>query len=103
LDQGEIDRMIREAEANAAEDKRHKQEAETRNEADALSYQVNRQLKDLGDKIPVHEKARIEQLLNVCRRPLKIMYLLKVSVTFTVTCSKQPIPCPWRLMSRLPV
>ena len=71
LDQGEIDRMVREAEANSAEDKKRRQEVEVRNEADSLVYQVDRQLKDLGDKVPVHEKARIEQLINDLRTALK--------------------------------
>ena len=71
LEQGEIDRMVREAQANAAEDKRRKQEVEARNEADALAYQVDRQLRELGDKIPVHEKARLEDLLNKLQTALK--------------------------------
>lgn len=71
LDQGEIDRMVQEAEANAAEDKQRKQEVETRNEADSLVYQVDRQLKDLGNKAPEHEKARIEGLLNDLKNALR--------------------------------
>jgi len=71
LDKGDIDRMVREAEANAAEDKKRKQEAEARNEADTLVYQVDRQLKELGDKVPVHEKSRIEQLLSDLKAALK--------------------------------
>lgn len=71
LDQGEIDRMVREAEANAAEDKKRRQEIEARNEADSLAYSVDRQLKEYGDKVAVHEKARLEQLLNDLRAALK--------------------------------
>lgn len=71
LDKAEIDRMVNEASIHAAEDKNRKQEIEARNEADSLAYQVDRQLKDLGDKIPVHEKARAEQLLNDLRTALK--------------------------------
>ncbi len=71
LDKPDIDRMVREAEANAAEDKRRRQEVEARNDADSLVYQVERQIKDLGDKVPVHEKARIEQLLNDLKTALK--------------------------------
>ncbi len=71
LDKSEIDRMVREAGANAAEDKRRKQEVEDRNEADSLAYQVDRQIKDLGDKLPVHEKARIDQLLGDLKAALK--------------------------------
>lgn len=71
LDKAEIDRMVNEAGIHAAEDKKRKQEIEARNEADSLAYQVDRQLKELGDKIPVHEKARAEQLLNDLRTALK--------------------------------
>ncbi|MDD4239471.1 MAG: molecular chaperone DnaK [Desulfotomaculaceae bacterium] len=71
LDKGEIDRMVREAEVHAAEDKQRKEEIEARNEADSLVYQVERQLKDLGEKVPVHEKARIEQLLTDLKAAIK--------------------------------
>lgn len=71
LDKGEIDRMVREAEVNAAEDKKRKEEVEARNEADSLAYQVERQVKDLGEKLPVHEKARIEQLLADLKAAIK--------------------------------
>ncbi|MCL5781045.1 MAG: molecular chaperone DnaK [Firmicutes bacterium] len=71
LDKSEIDRMVREAEANAAEDKRRRQEAEVRNEADALVYQVKRQMKEVADKLPVHEKARLEQLVGDLQAALK--------------------------------
>ena len=71
LDKGDIDRMVNEAGVHAAEDKKRKQEVEARNEADSLLYQVERQLKDLGDKIPVHEKARVEQLLSDLKTALK--------------------------------
>jgi molecular chaperone DnaK len=71
LDKGEIDRMVNEAGVHATEDKKRKQEVEARNEADSLLYQVERQLKDLGDKIPVHEKARVEQLLSDLKTALK--------------------------------
>lgn len=71
LDQNEIERMVRDAQANTEEDKRRRQEIEERNEADSLAYQVDRQLKDLGERLPVHEKARIEQILTDLRTALK--------------------------------
>ncbi|MFZ5645152.1 MAG: molecular chaperone DnaK [Bacillota bacterium] len=71
LDKNEIDRMVRDAEMNTAEDKRRREEAEARNEADSLVYQVERQMKDLGDKVPVHEKSRIDQLVSDLRAALK--------------------------------
>ncbi len=71
LDKGEIDRMVNDAQANAEEDKKRRQEIEARNEADSLVYQVERQLKDLGDQVPVHEKARVEQLATDLKAALK--------------------------------
>ena len=71
LDKGDIDRMVREAEANATEDKKRRHEIEARNEADSLAYHIDRQLKEIGDKVPVHEKARLEQLLYDLRDALK--------------------------------
>jgi molecular chaperone DnaK len=71
LDKGEIDRMVNEAQANAEEDKKRRQEIDARNEADSLVYQVERQLKDLGDQVPVHEKARVEQLAADLKAALK--------------------------------
>lgn len=71
LEQAEIDRMVKEGEMYAVEDKRRREEAELRNEADALLYQVDSQLKDLGDKVPVHDKARIEQMQSDLRTALK--------------------------------
>lgn len=71
LDKGEIERMVRNAEANSGEDKKRRQEVEAHNEADSLAYQVERQIKDIGDKIPGHEKARIEQMISELRNALK--------------------------------
>ncbi len=71
LDKGEIDRMVSDAQANAEADKKRRQEIEIRNEADSLAYQVERQLKDLGDQVPVHEKARVEQLAADLKAALK--------------------------------
>jgi molecular chaperone DnaK len=71
LDQSEIERMVRDAQTHTEEDKQRRQEIEERNEADSLAYQVDRQLKDLGERLPVHEKARIEQILTDLRAALK--------------------------------
>jgi len=71
LDKGEIDRMVQEARVHAEDDKKRRQEVETRNEADSLAYQVERKLKETGEQMPVHEKARIEQLLTDLRSALK--------------------------------
>ena len=67
----EINRMVKDAEMHTEEDKKRKQEVEVRNEADGLAYRVERQLKDFQDNIPVHEKARIEQILSDLKTALK--------------------------------
>ena len=71
LDKDESERMVREAEAHAEEDKTRKETIEERNQADSLAYQVERTLKELGDKVPVHEKGRCEQLIADIRQAIK--------------------------------
>ena len=71
LDQGEIDRMVREAESNAVEDRQRKQTVEEQNQADSLAYQVEKALENLGDKVPSHERARCEQLISDIRRAIQ--------------------------------
>ncbi len=60
LDKADIERMIREAEAHAAEDAALREKAETRNHADQLVYSTERLIKDLGDKLPGDEKEKVE-------------------------------------------
>lgn len=62
LDQADIERMVEDAKRYAAEDKKLKEEADARNEADALAYAAKRQLDELGDVAPAAEKARVEAL-----------------------------------------
>ncbi|HPD96709.1 MAG TPA: molecular chaperone DnaK [Synergistales bacterium] len=64
LDESEIDRMIEEAKANAEADKKLREWADARNELEAVSYQVERQISELGDAVPPHEKARGEELVR---------------------------------------
>jgi molecular chaperone DnaK len=71
LDKGDIDKMVKDAESHAAEDKTRREEVETRNQADGLAYQVERQLQELGNKVPANEKARCEQLIGDIRQTIK--------------------------------
>ncbi|MCE3258905.1 MAG: molecular chaperone DnaK [Bacteroidetes bacterium] len=64
LSQEEIDRMKREAEANADADKKAKEEVDKLNEADAMVFQTEKQLKEYGDKIPSDKKGAIESALT---------------------------------------
>lgn len=67
LDQGEIDRMVREAENNRAEDARLREDVDARNELDASAYRVERLLSEKGDAVPQHERARAELLIGQAR------------------------------------
>jgi molecular chaperone DnaK len=71
LDSSEVDRMIREAEANRGEDARLREVIDARNQLDSAAYQVERRLGELGDAVPVHEKARGEMLVSDARQALK--------------------------------
>jgi molecular chaperone DnaK len=71
LSKEEIDRMVRDAEAHRQGDQRRREEIEARNQADTAAYQVERQLRELGDRAPLHEKARAEQLITEVRDLVK--------------------------------
>ena len=64
LSEDEIKRMKDEAQANAAEDKRVKEETEKVNAADSMIFQTEKQLKEFGDKIPAENKGEIEKALE---------------------------------------
>jgi molecular chaperone DnaK len=67
LAKDEIDKMVRDAQSHAEEDKRRRETIEARNTADSLAYQLERSLHDLSDKVPLNEKARSEQLISETR------------------------------------
>ena len=71
LDKNEIDRMIRDAEQHASEDKTRRELIEARNTADSLAYSVERSIKEMGDRVPAHERARAEGLISDIRNALK--------------------------------
>ena len=60
LSKDEIDKMVKEAEAHAADDKKKRELIEARNQADSLAYSTEKSLKEFGDKIDAEEKAKIE-------------------------------------------
>jgi molecular chaperone DnaK len=71
LSKEEIDRMVADAQQHADEDRRRREEVEARNQADSIAYQVERQLQELGDRAPVNDKARAEQLIAEIRQLVK--------------------------------
>jgi molecular chaperone DnaK len=71
LSKEEIDRMVSDAQRHAAEDRQQREAVEARNQADSVAYQVERQLHDLGDRAPMHERARAENMIQEIRQLVK--------------------------------
>jgi molecular chaperone DnaK len=67
LSKDEVDRMVREAESNAAEDTRKREEADVRNKASSLIYSTEKSLKEIGDKLDAGAKADVESALAELR------------------------------------
>ena len=61
LDKSEVDKMVRDAQAHAEEDRQRRETAEARNSADTLAYQVEKQIADLGEKLSPADKSTLEQ------------------------------------------
>ncbi len=70
LNKDEIDRMVKDAEAHAEDDRRRKEEAEVRNNADGLVYQIEKLIRDQGDKLDGDEKTRLESALKDVKEAL---------------------------------
>jgi molecular chaperone DnaK len=60
LDDNEVDRMVKDAEKNAEADKERRERIDTKNQADSLAYQAEKQLADMGDKVPAADKEKAE-------------------------------------------
>lgn len=71
LSKEDIERMKRDAEAHAAEDRKKAESVKLRNEADNACYQVEHQLREHGEKVPGDERAKIESAINHLRETLK--------------------------------
>jgi len=70
LNKDDIDRMMREAEQHAEEDKQRREEVEVRNNAEALVYQTEKFLKDNEDKVPADAKANVEGPLDELKKAI---------------------------------
>ena len=70
LSQQEIDRMVRDAEMHAQEDRQRKEEIELRNRADSLAYQAERTLRDVGDKVSASVRSEVEDKVKAVRDAL---------------------------------
>jgi molecular chaperone DnaK len=71
LSKEEVERMTKEAELHAEEDKKRKESVETKNQLDTTIYQLEKTLKDAGDKLPADKKAKIETALTDAKKELE--------------------------------
>jgi molecular chaperone DnaK len=71
LSKEDVDKMVREAQEHAEDDRRRRDDVETRNQADALAFQAERTLRDLGDKVAAEDRAATERAVEAVREALK--------------------------------
>jgi molecular chaperone DnaK len=91
LDKRDIEQMVRDAEAHAEEDRRRKEEAEIRNDADSRVYQTEKLLKDQGDKATGPEKEAVESALAALKEKLSGSDLEAIkSATESLNSALQP-------------
>jgi molecular chaperone DnaK len=70
LPQDEVERMVREAESNAAADKERREKIDTKNQADSLTYQAEKQMTELGDKVSAEDKEKVDGLVKNLREAI---------------------------------
>ena len=71
LSKDDVDKMVRDAQEHAEEDRKRREEVETRNQAEALAFQGERTLKDLGDKVSAEDRVAVESGITALREALK--------------------------------
>jgi molecular chaperone DnaK len=70
LDKAEVERMVKEAERNAAADRERREKIDRKNQADSLAYQAEKQLQELGDKVNAADKTKVEGLVKELREAI---------------------------------
>ncbi len=71
LSKDDVDKMVRDASEHAEEDRKRRDEVETRNQADALAFQAERTLRDLGEKVSAEDRTDVESKVTSLREALK--------------------------------
>ena len=78
LSQQDVERLVKDAERYAADDRRRRELAEARNQADNLIYQAEKSLRDLGDSVPLTDRSRIEAQINDLRQAMNAEDLARI-------------------------
>jgi molecular chaperone DnaK len=71
LSKDDVDKMVRDAQEHAEEDRKRREQVDTRNDADQLAFQAERTLRDLGDKVSAEDRADIDSKVTALRDALK--------------------------------
>jgi molecular chaperone DnaK len=71
LSNEDVDRMVKEAQEHAAEDRKRRESVEARNQADALAFQAERTLRDLGDKVSAEDRTALQGRIDAVREAVK--------------------------------
>jgi molecular chaperone DnaK len=71
LSDNDIQRMVKDAESHAAEDKKRREEIDTRNRLDSMTYEVEKNVKDWGDRLPAEAKSKLEASIERARKALR--------------------------------
>jgi molecular chaperone DnaK len=71
LSKDDVDKMVRDAESHADEDRKRREEVELRNQAEQLTYQAERTVKDLGDKVSSEDREAVDSQVSALREALK--------------------------------
>jgi molecular chaperone DnaK len=71
LSDNDIQRMVKDAESHAAEDKKRREEIDTRNRLDSMTYEVEKNVKDWGDRLPADAKAKLDSSIERARKALR--------------------------------
>ena len=72
LPSDEVERMVKESEQNASEDKEKREKIDLKNQSDSLCYQSEKQLKELGDKVTKEDQTKIEQMIEELRAAVRL-------------------------------
>ena len=71
LSDNDIQRMVKDAESHAAEDKKRREEIDTRNRLDSMTYEVEKSVKEWGDRLPAEVKTRLDASIERSRKALR--------------------------------
>ena len=71
LSDNDIQRMVKDAEVHAAEDKKRREEIDTRNRLDSLTYEVEKNVKEWGDRLPAEMKSKLDAAIERARKALR--------------------------------